>query len=50
MQESLRYAHGADHVRDGIAAAGLKLLQLAEASTRTERGEPVSGLVVVARL
>jgi predicted TPR repeat methyltransferase len=50
MQESLRYAHGADHVRDAIAAAGLNLLQLSEASTRTERGEPVPGLVVVAKL
>ncbi|WP_442971795.1 methyltransferase domain-containing protein [Rhodoplanes sp. Z2-YC6860] len=50
MQESLRYAHGADHVRAAIAAAGLQLLQLSEASTRTERGEPVPGLVVVARL
>jgi predicted TPR repeat methyltransferase len=50
MQESLRYAHGADHVRDAIAAAGLQLLQLSEASTRTERGEPVPGLVVVAKL
>jgi predicted TPR repeat methyltransferase len=50
MQESLRYAHGADHVRAAIAAAGLKLLQLSEASTRTERGEPVPGLVVVAKL
>jgi predicted TPR repeat methyltransferase len=50
MQESLRYAHGADHVRDAIAAAGLQLLQLSEASTRTERGEPVPGLLVVAKL
>lgn len=50
MQESLRYAHGADHVCDAIAQAGLQLLQLSEASTRTERGEPVPGLVVVARL
>jgi predicted TPR repeat methyltransferase len=50
MQESLRYAHGTDHVRDAIAAAGLQLLQLSEASTRTERGEPVPGLVVVAKL
>src|ERR1051325_6744682 len=50
MQETLRYAHGADHVRGAIAAAGLNLLQLSEASTRTERGEPVPGLIVVARL
>jgi predicted TPR repeat methyltransferase len=50
MQQSLRYAHGSDHVRDAIAAAGLNLLQLSEASTRTERGEPVPGLIAVARL
>jgi predicted TPR repeat methyltransferase len=50
MQESLRYAHGADHVRAAIGAAGLKLLQLSEASTRTERGEPVPGLIAIARL
>jgi predicted TPR repeat methyltransferase len=49
MQETLRYAHGADHVRGAIAAAGLNLLQLSEASTRTERGEPVPGLIVVAQ-
>ena len=50
LQESLRYAHGADHVRSAIASAGLQLLQLSEASTRTERGEPVQGLIAVARL
>jgi predicted TPR repeat methyltransferase len=50
LQESLRYAHGADHVRAAIAAAGLNLLELSEASTRTERGEPVQGSIVVARL
>jgi predicted TPR repeat methyltransferase len=50
LQESLRYAHSADHVRAAIAAAGLQLLQLSEASTRTERGEPVQGLIAVARL
>jgi predicted TPR repeat methyltransferase len=50
LQESLRYAHSADHVRAALAAAGLNLLQLAEASTRTERGEPVPGLLAIARL
>jgi predicted TPR repeat methyltransferase len=50
LQESLRYAHGANHVRAAIQAAGLNLLQLSEASTRTERGEPVQGLIAVARL
>jgi len=49
LQESLRYAHSADHVREAIQAAGLSLLQLSEASTRTERGEPVQGLIAVAR-
>jgi len=50
LQESLRYAHSADHVSEAVQAAGLSLLQLSEASTRTERGEPVPGLVVVAKL
>ncbi|MBN9601210.1 MAG: methyltransferase domain-containing protein [Afipia sp.] len=45
----LRYCHGADHVHAAIAAAGLELASLSAASTREERGEPVPGLVVVAR-
>jgi predicted TPR repeat methyltransferase len=45
----LRYAHGADHVRDAIAAAGLRLLELSEASTRSEKGEPVRGLIALAQ-
>lgn len=49
LQETLRYAHSAAHVRDAIAAAGLKLLQLTDASTRSERGEPVRGLIAVAQ-
>jgi predicted TPR repeat methyltransferase len=49
LQETLRYAHSADHVRAAVAAAGLNLLQLSEASTRSERGEPVQGLIAVAR-
>jgi predicted TPR repeat methyltransferase len=49
LQETLRYAHSAGHVRDAIAAAGLKLLQLADASTRSEKGEPVRGLIAVAQ-
>lgn len=46
--EKLRYAHGAAHVRAAVADAGLALLELAEASTRTENGVPVTGLLVVA--
>jgi predicted TPR repeat methyltransferase len=47
LQETLRYAHGADHVRGAIAAAGLRLLELSDASTRSEKGEPVRGLIAV---
>ena len=46
--EGLRYAHGVDYVRNRIAAAGLTLAHLADASARTEENEPVRGLVVVA--
>jgi predicted TPR repeat methyltransferase len=50
LRESLRYAHGAAHVRAAMAGAGLKLSQLAEVATRTERGEPVHGLLGLATL
>ena len=49
LQPTLRYAHGADHVRAAIDAAGLTCVELAQASTRSEKGVPVDGLVVVAR-
>jgi predicted TPR repeat methyltransferase len=48
MQPTLRYAHGQDHVRAAIAAAGLELQHLTAASTRTEKGTPVDGLLVIA--
>jgi len=48
LQPTLRYAHGTAHVRGTLEAAGLTLLHLAPASTRTEKGAPVAGLVVVA--
>jgi predicted TPR repeat methyltransferase len=48
LQETLRYAHGEMHVRDAIAAAGLELNNLTSASTRSEKGSPVEGLLVVA--
>jgi predicted TPR repeat methyltransferase len=48
LQETLRYAHGAAHVRASFAAAGLELRTLTEVSTRTEKGAPVPGLLVVA--
>jgi predicted TPR repeat methyltransferase len=48
LRDTLRYAHGRDHVRASIAAAGLRLRHMAEVSTRTENGAPVPGLVVIA--
>jgi predicted TPR repeat methyltransferase len=48
LGEKLRYAHGAAHVRTAVAGAALSLLALKEASTRSEAGAPVPGLVVVA--
>ena len=49
LGEKLRYRHGAGHVRAAIAAAGLELIELAPATTRTEVGEAVPGLVAVAK-
>jgi predicted TPR repeat methyltransferase len=49
LRDTLRYAHGAAHARSALAAAGLSLVSLDSASTRTEKGVPVPGLIVVAR-
>jgi predicted TPR repeat methyltransferase len=46
--EGRRYAHAAEYLRKTIAACGLKLAHLEQASPRTEDNEPVRGLVVVA--
>jgi predicted TPR repeat methyltransferase len=48
LRETLRYAHAAGHVRAAVEGAGLKLLGLDAAATRTEKSEPVAGLVAVA--
>ena len=48
LGEGLRYAHGADYVRDSLKAAGLMLSQLDELSARNEDNVAVPGLVVVA--
>jgi predicted TPR repeat methyltransferase len=48
LRETLRYAHGAAHVRAALNGAGLKLLDLVEVSSRTEKGVPVPGLLTVA--
>ena len=48
LRETLRYAHGEAHVLQAVAAAGLKPVSLASASTRVEKGVPVPGLIVLA--
>lgn len=48
LRETLRYAHGEDHVRAALADAGLVCVSLTEASSRREKSVPVPGLVVVA--
>jgi predicted TPR repeat methyltransferase len=47
LRETLRYAHSQGHVRAALDAAGLKLFSLDSVSTRTEKGVPVPGLIVV---
>jgi predicted TPR repeat methyltransferase len=48
MGAKLRFAHGRAHVRHAVAHAGLELLSLEDASTRTESNIPVPGLLVLA--
>src|SRR5262245_27802826 len=48
LRETLRYAHSAAHVREALDRAGLAPKILESAATRTEKGVPVDGLVVVA--
>jgi predicted TPR repeat methyltransferase len=48
LRETMRYAHGEDHVRAALAQAGLDVVSLAAASSRREKSIPVPGLVVVA--
>ena len=48
LGEKLRYAHGADHVHAALEAASLSPLMFDDASTRTENGAPVRGLLVIA--
>jgi predicted TPR repeat methyltransferase len=48
LQPTLRYAYGAAYIRAALAHAGLTALRMSESSVRTEKGEPVPGLVVVA--
>jgi predicted TPR repeat methyltransferase len=49
LQGTLRYSHGAAHVRQALSAANLRILEFTEVSTRNEKGAPVPGLLVVAQ-
>ena len=44
-----RYAHAPDLVRAGLAAAGLAALEMREEPLRLDFGQPVEGLLIVAR-
>jgi predicted TPR repeat methyltransferase len=48
LKPTLRYGHGAGHVQAALAAGGMSVSLLSETSVRSENGEPVGGLVVVA--
>ncbi|MBS9476699.1 methyltransferase domain-containing protein [Ancylobacter radicis] len=49
LRDTLRFAHAENYVRATLAAAGLTLISCAAQSTRTEKDQPVPGLVVVAQ-
>ena len=48
LRETLRYAHGVDHVQAALAGANLSCVSIQVASSRKEKNVPVPGLVVVA--
>ena len=48
LRQTLRYAHAEDYVRDALVAEGFAILVADRAWIRTEKSEPVAGLVVVA--
>jgi len=48
LGEKLRYDHSQLHVRAALEKAGLRVARLNFASTRSEKGSPVPGLIAVA--
>lgn len=48
LRESRRYAHGQAYVERELSQAGLQRISLTEETIRTDRGEAIRGLVVVA--
>lgn len=49
LRDTLRFAHAEPYVRAALEAAHLALISCAAQSTRTEKEQPVPGLVVVAQ-
>jgi predicted TPR repeat methyltransferase len=50
LQPTLRYAHSEEYLRAALGSAGLSVLRLDPCAVRTEKGEPVAGLLAVAAL
>jgi predicted TPR repeat methyltransferase len=49
LRPSLRYAHGAVATRNALIDAGLEVLRFERATLRQDRGEPIAGMLIVAR-
>lgn len=47
LHQALRFAHGEKHLREAAKAARLDVALMERASTRTEKGKPVAGLLAV---
>lgn len=50
LREHGRYAHSAAHIGGALSEAGMEFVDLGKAALRFERGAPVDGLIVAARL
>ena len=49
LRETLRFAHGEEHLRRAAKAAALEMLRIERVSTRREKNIPVEGLLAVLR-
>lgn len=49
LRPSLRYAHGVDATRQALVDAGLEVLRFEMATLRQDRGQPIAGMLIVAR-
>lgn len=49
LQASLRFAHNGDAIRVALSDAGLEVLRVSAEAIRRDRGQPVAGLLFIAR-